>query len=159
MNVALLVIDMQKAFIDEKKTTENYEIAMWVINHTANLLRSLDKPVVLIKDIEEGDGPDFDFVDELEIHQKDFMITKTFNNSFWNTELEQKLKERNIDTVILCGNALEHCVTATYFGAKERGFKTMLLQQGIFAQFDENLNHLYHLRPLISYSALKGLLK
>ncbi|MBN3491134.1 cysteine hydrolase [Acholeplasma equirhinis] len=113
----------------------------------------------MIRDIEEGDGPDYQYISGLEVDKSDIEITKVFNNSFWQTNLDQILKEKRIDTVIISGNALEHCVTATYFGAKERGYRVLFLQRGIVAEFNENLQRLYFEKPLVSYAALASMFK
>ena len=159
MGIALLVIDMQKAFVEDKQNEINYETALWVINHTTKLFRTNDKPVIMIRDIEDGNGPEYGYIEALDVENSDIHVTKVFNNSFWKTNLEKILKEKNIDTVVIAGNALEHCVTATYFGAKERGFRVLLLQQGIVADLPESLKKLYDVRPLVSYSALAAMFK
>jgi nicotinamidase-related amidase len=111
----------------------------------------------VIRDLEEGDGDEYQVVKDLVVHETDIKIEKYHNNSFWKTSLEDDLKEKGSDTVVLCGNALEFCVTATYFGALERGFKVLLLQQGLFALEQKSLDILYTTRPLISYTALSTL--
>jgi len=58
---------------------------------------------------------------------------------------------------LLAGNAAEHCIAATYFGARERGFKAVMLQHGIFADREESLIGIYYDRPLISYSVIHAL--
>jgi len=155
MKLALLVIDMQKAFVGHKKGEDLFEMSLDYINYTSELFRKANLPVFVIRDIEEGDGDDYQNVEELIVKDKDILLTKTFNNSFWKTNLEQELKKRDIDFLVLSGNALEYCVTATYFGALERGFKAVFLQNGVIADMKENLDTFYKQRPLISYTALK----
>lgn len=159
MKCALLIIDVQKAFIGHQQGTLFYENVIAHINATSLLFRQSDLPVFVIRDLEEGDGDEYQNVTELDVHNTDITINKYFNNSFWQTTLEQDLKDKGIDTVILCGNALEFCVTATYFGALERGFKAMLLQQGLFAVEPKSLDQLYTTRPLLSYTALQAFVK
>lgn len=158
MNIALLVIDVQKAFLDRRKNEESYRNTLKHINTTSALFRQHHKPVFVIRDIEEGDSEEYQNIDDLCVEQVDIPLTKTFNNCFWKTDLEHQLVEMDIDTVVICGNALEYCITATYFGAKERGFNVFMLQNGIFAENDENLQRLYFERPLIAYQAIQMML-
>lgn len=159
MNIALLIIDVQKAFVGDRKGLQVYDDTLAYINATSSLFRKSNHPVFVIRDIEEGDGEEYLNVDELVVDPHDTEILKLNNNSFWNTELESKLKNQHIDTVVLCGNAAEHCVIATYFGAKERGFTPLMLQHGIFAVHEESLIDIYKNRPLISYTALTRMLQ
>jgi len=157
-HVALLIIDVQQAFVGHQQHTTLYENTMAYINATSKMFRQFKHPVYVIRDLEEGEGEDYQVVNDLVVNDIDIKMDKYYNNSFWKTSLEEDLKKKGIDTVILCGNALEYCVTATYFGALERGFKALFLQQGIFAVDLKSLDILYATRPLISFTALSTLL-
>lgn len=159
MKIALLIIDVQQAFVGHQQNTPFYGNTMAYINAVSSMFRQFMHPVYVIRDLEEGDGDEYQVVKDLVVHETDIQIEKYYNNSFWKTSLEDDLKEKGIDTVVLCGNALEFCVTATYFGALERGFKVLFLQQGLFAVEQRSLDILYTTRPLISYTALSALLK
>lgn len=159
MKIALLIIDVQKAFLSDRIGSKIFEDTMAYINYTSALFRKHDHPVYVIRDIEEGDGDDYLNLNELIVDSKDHEILKTNNNSFWNTDLEVMLKNKQVDVVVLCGNAAEHCVQATYFGAKERGFTPLMLQNGIFSDYPEGLIDIYKNRPLVSYTALRFLLQ
>lgn len=154
MRIAFLIIDVQKAYVEHRKNQDSYEVALWYINATAELFRKYKAPVYVIRHLEGVDGPNYQCVDELKTSKEDVEITKTHSNSFYETTLEQQLKDQGIDTVVISGNALEHCVVATYFGGTERGFKVLFLQRGIIALHDKNLEQLYFERPLISYTAI-----
>jgi len=52
------------------------------------------------------------------------------NNKKNQTELEAKLKELKIDTVFICGLALDYCVSFTALDAVTAGFKTYLIYDG-----------------------------
>lgn len=158
MNIGLLVIDVQKAFIGELKDTKVYNETLMFINAATNLFRSARLPVIVIRDLSEGDGPEFDNVAEFESSKTDIEVIKYHSNAFWQTNLDQLLKDKGIDFLILCGNAAEYCVLATYNGALERGYKTVILQHGVFANHERGLMDLYWNRSLISYTALKFML-
>jgi nicotinamidase-related amidase len=158
MKMALIVIDVQEAFVGDKRGTKVFKRTMDHINYAMSMFQNAALPVVVVRDIEEGDGEEFLNVIELNTIGSDIEITKVFNNAFWETDLEKILKDLSVDFLVLCGNAAEYCVGATYNGAIERGFKTTLLQNGIFADREENLLMHFYNRPLISYTALEGIL-
>ncbi len=159
MNIALLVIDIQEAFIGEQRGTKVFEDTMMFINATATLFRQSSKPVLNIRDLEEGNSSEFDNVKEWQKHEQDIEIKKYHSNSFWQTDLDSKLKDLNVDFLVLCGNAAEYCVLATYNGALERGFKSAILQHGVFANHPNGLEFIQLNRPLISYGALSYFIK
>jgi len=159
MNIALLVIDVQKAFIGNRSNSIEYQNTMEVINAVSSIFRKSGKPVIIIRDIEEGNGDEYKNVDELIVHQDDIHIEKLHSNSFWKTDLEDILKEKKVDFVVLCGNAAEYCVLATYNGARERGFGAAMLQHGIFSNYPMGLQDLYNNRDLISYEVISYLFK
>lgn len=159
MKMALIVIDVQEAYVGSKRGTDSFNNIMGHINYCMSLFRNAEQPIIVVRDFADGDGEEYRNIEELETESSDLSITKVFNNAFWKTNLEEMLKNLGVDFLVLCGNAAEYCVGATYNGAEERGFKTTLLQNGIFAAREENLLMHFYNRPLISYPVLEALLK
>lgn len=159
MNVAFLIIDVQEAFLGHRKGTQEYINTLEYINETAALFRKAGKTVVIVRDIKEGSGEAFKNVEALKVEDSDIEILKVSGNSFWKTDLEEILKTKGVDFVVLCGNAAEYCVLATYYGAKERGFGAAMLQHGIFAVHAIGLVDLYNNRSLISYEVISHMLR
>ncbi|SCY60655.1 isochorismatase family protein [Alkaliphilus peptidifermentans] len=158
MNIALLIIDVQEAFIGQRRGEQGYSNTFEYINETAALFRKAHKPVIIVRDIEGGDDENFQNVKELNVEDSDIEVLKEFSNSFWRTNLEEILKERNVDFVVLCGNAAEHCVLATYNGADERGYGVAMLQNGIFALHPNGLLDIFNNRSVISYQVISYML-
>ncbi len=158
MNIALLIIDVQEAYIGDRRGQKEYHDTFEYINETAALFRKADKPVIIVRDIESGNDERFNNVEELVVEDSDIEVLKVYNNSFWKTNLEEILKERNVDFVVLCGNAAEYCVLATYNGAIERGLGAAMLQHGIFASRPNGLVDIYNNRPLVSYNVINYML-
>jgi len=158
MNMALLIIDVQEAFIGNQKGEQGYHTTFEYINETAALFRNAGKPVIIVRDIEGGDDDRFQNVEELLVKNSDIEVLKEFSNSFWKTNLEEILKERNIDFVVICGNAAEYCVLATYNGALERNFGAAMLQHGVFAKHPNGLLDIYNNRSLVSYEVISYML-
>jgi nicotinamidase-related amidase len=162
MSIALLIIDMQKGCKNDTKAKELFDGALEYINAAGQLFREHGRDVIVIQDVEVGEGPGsqgFELVDELVVSEGDYFIRKEYNSAFWKTELDDLLKKRNIEFLVLCGFAAEYCVLFTYNGAVERGYNAVLLQKGV-AGFDTNeVKSMQLLRPVISYEALEYLLK
>ncbi|MCM3038732.1 cysteine hydrolase [Paenibacillus motobuensis] len=86
------------------------------------------------------------------------ILTKENTNAFWKTELEQLLRDQGIEFLIIAGNAAEHCVLFTYNGALERGFNTVILQNGILSTHNDVITSTYRDRNIISYPVINYLL-
>ena len=153
---AFLIIDMQEGYIGQRRGSEAFDYTLAHINGVSDLFRKVGKPVIVIRDISEGDTPEYKNVSELKVQEQDDEVLKVNNNSFWNTTLHELLQKKNVDFIVMAGNAAEYCVTATYFGALERGYKVVLLQNGVLAVTTAGLETINALRPLISYSSLKN---
>jgi len=158
---AFLVVDMQKNCQESASSLASFSTALWYINTVGDLFRKQNLPVVIIQDLEDG-GPGtigFDCVDELKIESDDIRIHKLFSNAFWQTELDSILKANDVDFVIIAGFAAEHCVLFTFNGARERGYKTVLLQNGIAGLDEDEVKRIQLLRPVINFRALEYLIK
>jgi nicotinamidase-related amidase len=157
MKVGLLIIDMQKIFLQDKYEALNVERACEYINYVADSIRSKNHLVVHIQDVEESNENNAEllsFIPEIKVEKEDICITKEHSNAFWNTELEQVLLNNEIKLVIIAGFAAEHCVLFTYNGAAERGFKPVILQNGIISTKSDVITQTYRDRNIISYPVI-----
>ncbi len=55
------------------------------------------------------------------------IIQKTASNGFVGTDLEQRLRDQNIESVVVVGLTTEHCVSTTVRIASDLGFETMIV--------------------------------
>jgi nicotinamidase-related amidase len=156
---AIVIIDVQEAYLGDRREGALYQQTMAAINAAAAQFRLHRCPVIVVRDLSDGDGPSFDNVRELHTDPADIRIEKTFNNSFWQTDLDSILRKKSVDWVLLCGNAAEFCVAATYFGALERGYTAFLLRGGIFAATGEGLISAEKVRPMLNPEEIPLLLK
>lgn len=162
MKIGFLIVDMQNVFLQDQREKLNVERACEHINYVAELLRSKNHCVIHIQDIEGAEDLDSELIDiipEIKVEQNDIRITKEESNAFWNTELEQILSKQEIGLVIVAGFAAEHCVLFTYNGAKERGFKTVILQNGIISTNSDVISITYRDRNIISYPVIEFIVK
>lgn len=162
MNIALLIIDMQKEFSEMEPCKEMISDAIEYINEVGHFFRKAGKPIILIQDEEVSDGPGsegYELIDNLEVTESDIRLSKKYSNSFWKTDLEKILRDLNVEFVVVSGFAAEHCVLFTYNGALERGFGASILQHGI-AGFDKyRVKDTQNLRSVISYESLEFMLR
>jgi nicotinamidase-related amidase len=135
MKPALLVIDVQKAFLPYM-AEEHRKIAPLIINLAIDLFRGRDLPVYSIyhTDPLRGPSPDsegFSYDPAIKTTADQIRIIKNHPNSFKNTPLEGLLHDAGCDTVFLCGLSSTGCVLASYFGAKDLGLKTFLIKDAL----------------------------
>ena len=160
MKLVLLIIDMQKCFLDDFVDRRALEECCEYINHVGRLLRRAGHTVIHVQDVEDADSfsaEAMDFIDEIEIEDADAKVTKIESNAFWDTELDNIVKDRGCDLVIVCGQAAEHCVIFTYNGARERGHNAVILQNGVLSGSPDRVRHLTEDRNLISYPVVKAI--
>lgn len=162
MKMALLIVDMQNIFMHDLMEQLNVNQACEYMNHVSGLLRSQGQLVVHIQDM-EGSDEDSDpaareIIPEITVGPQDIRVMKQSSNAFWNTELEQLLRSHDIGFVVVAGFAVEHCVTFTFNGALERGFKAAMLQKGVLSTRPEAVSSLYYDRHLVSYPVIEFLM-
>lgn len=160
MKIGFLVIDLQPVHL-QGVDKQYIDRACEYINYVADTLRAKEHVVVHIQDIEgmdESNKEAFQTIPEIHIKDQDIIVTKEYSNSFWNTELEKVLKDRNVELLIISGFAAEHCVLFTYNGAAERGFRPVILQNGVLSTHQDVITAMYRDRNLISHPVIKYLI-
>lgn len=162
MNSALLIIDMQKGFLDNRICYPSINSTLEYINAAVELFNEIRKPIFTIQDedAKEEPGPkSYELIDSLKKeminHHK---ISKIYSNAFWKTSLEKDLRSQNINFLVLAGFAAEGCVNYTYNGARERDFNVVLLKNGITSYQERYTQFIQEICATISYSTLSFLL-
>jgi ureidoacrylate peracid hydrolase len=153
---ALLVIDMQRAWLDENAPREIPGARKLVpnVNKLAHLCRNKNIPVIFIREAFRPDFSDMgllkdimpseifqnelvplegkvgaDFYPDLEITDKDYIVTKIRFSPFitGSSGLEPLLKGLNCDSIIISGCGLEICAALTAADAMQLGYKVFLI--------------------------------
>ncbi|EST10233.1 cysteine hydrolase family protein [Sporolactobacillus laevolacticus] len=126
-NTALIIIDVQKGFDDERWGRRNNQEN---IERLLNRWRETDRPVIHIQHISkkpghplrnENIGSEFkEFIEPLD-HEPVFQ--KHVNSAFIGTNLEHYLRENDYQTVVIVGLTTDQCVSTTTRMAGNLGFK------------------------------------
>lgn len=141
---ALLLIDVQKAFLDEEywggnRNNKNAEI---VCGKILNKWRELGLPVFHVRHSSSNlnsklhkTNVGFEFNEYVIPSDNEPIITKEVNSAFIGTDLKQKLDELAVDTLVIVGITTNHCVSTTTRMAGNYGYKTYLISDAT-AAFD-----------------------
>jgi nicotinamidase-related amidase len=133
-NAALIVIDVQYGHDDPRFGKRNNPDAEDRIAELLSAWRASGRPVIHVQHLSYNPGSVFhesnhgsvikEVVQPLE---REPLIQKHTNSAFIGTELEQMLRARDIDTVVLTGLTTPHCVSTTARMAGNLGFNTYVV--------------------------------
>lgn len=164
MKPALLVIDMQETFFGEGPEVEkSLSSAVMYINAVLELFREKDLPVLVIEDIDQGEGrlpgsPGFETTKNINLDPADPRIHKTYGNAFNKTDLHHQLQELGVDTLFLTGFAASQCVLSTYRGALDLDYTPLIIRGALADSSPERVRFVEEIHNLLSYGALKTML-
>jgi nicotinamidase-related amidase len=162
MKMALLIVDMQLAYLGDCVKESGAEAACEYINMVSEKFRAKGHCVVHVKHVDRGASKEdlgCEIIPQVKIGPEDHTVWKSFNNAFWQTNLEELLRGEKVDLVIVSGYSAEYCVTFTYGGGTERGFKTVMLQKGIVSRNPLVVPEVTRDRNMISYPAIDAILE
>lgn len=81
--------------------------------------------------------PGHDIIPQLYPLPGEPVIDKPGKGAFYQTDLELMLRNRGIDTLMVCGVTTEVCVNTTIREANDRGFRCIALSDGCASYFPE----------------------
>jgi nicotinamidase-related amidase len=163
MKPALLIIDMQSDFFESKQARDSLEAAVEYINSAIELFRKQKLPIIVIQHKNEKRNlipgkPGFDVHKSIKLTPQDTRITKTYGNSFTKTDLAERLRRLNADTLIVTGFCAEYCVLSTYRGAQDFDFTPIILRNAIASDNAEHIRFVEEITETMSYGALQTFL-
>lgn len=141
---ALILVDVQKAFLDEEYWggNRNNKDAEVVCGKILNKWRALDLPIFHIR--HSSTNPDsklneqqsgFEFNENVLPLPDEPIITKNVNSAFIGTDLKRQLDSQGITTLVIIGITTNHCVSTTTRMAGNFGYETYLISDAT-ATFD-----------------------
>jgi nicotinamidase-related amidase len=164
MKPALLVIDIQNAFLDINPVmTQSINDAIRYTNAAIDLFREKELPIIAVQHMNEKEElvpgeARFELPESLKILPSDVHIHKMYSNSFNRTPLINHLQELGVDTVILAGFCAEHCVLSTYRGAQDCDLTPIMLRGSLASDVLENITFVERISDTISLGALRKFL-
>ena len=130
----LIVIDVQRAFDDPVWGERNNPEAEAHIAEAIAGWRARGAPIIHVRHRSiDPEGifvpgtPAFEFKPEAEPHDGEPVITKDVNSAFIGTDLEERLRNAEVETVALVGLTTDHCCSTTARMAANLGFQTWVL--------------------------------
>lgn len=143
-NPALILVDIQKAFLNEEYWggNRNNKDAEIICGKILNKWRELSLPIFHIRHSstnpnsklnKQDDG--FNFNKNVIPLENESIITKEVNSAFIGTDLKEQLDQQSITTIVIVGITTNHCVSTTTRMAGNFGFETYLISDAT-ASFD-----------------------
>ncbi len=143
MPTALLIIDVQNAILAGKGTPERQPVLDRALDETVARLKMLKDraraagiPVILV----QHDGPaghrlavgtpGWEIRREIAPEAGDVVVHKQASDSFFETDLKERLDERGIDALVIGGCMTQFCVDTTTRRAVSLGYDVTLVADG-----------------------------
>ena len=133
---ALLIIDMQKTSFTPKTPRYDTEGVVRRINLLSDHFRKNNDPVIYIQHDGSRDGfckpntEEWEMLDSLNIDDSDIIVSKTANDSFYKSELNNILKAKGIEELVVTGCATDFCVDSTIKSAFTKDYKITVISNG-----------------------------
>lgn len=136
-NAALLVVDAQHAVNDASHGRRNNPQAEANIARLLEAWRETGRPIIHVKHNSRLESSTFHaskpgnaIMDVAQPLAGEPLIEKDVNSAFIGTDLEQRLKEAGISTLVIVGFTTNHCVETTTRMAGNLDFETFLVSDG-----------------------------
>ncbi len=164
--LALLLIDVQKGFDNPVWGQRNNPGAESNIARLLAVWRSKDLPVIHVKHCSVSPAsplhpaqPGNAFKDEVQPIAGEPEFTKTVNSAFIGTGLENYLKEKGLDSMVVVGLTTDHCVSTSTRMAGNLGFDVTLISDAT-ATFEregpDGIKHAAETMHAINLASLNG---
>ena len=130
---ALLIIDMQKISFTPETLRFDAEEVVKRINSLSGQFRKKEYPVVFIQHDGSKDGfckpntEEWEILDSLNIDENDIIVNKTANDSFYRSKLNNILKDKDVEELVITGCATDFCVDATLKSAVINEYKVTVI--------------------------------
>lgn len=136
MTQGLIIIDVQNDYFAKGQLPlVNPEAALACINQLEDYFLAQQLPIIYIQHIDyRQDAPLFkaqtsgvQLHAHLRVNSDSTIVTKQYPNSFYHTDLTQRLHQLAVDQVVICGMMTHMCVDSTTRAARELGWNPLLI--------------------------------
>ena len=160
---ALVIIDIQNQYLPYMSESDK-KLALEMINASIFLFRQYNLPIIRVYHTDPKWGPkpdtkEFEFPDSIKTEPGDPKIIKNYPNAFKKTDLEKMLKEKEINTLFLCGLSAVGCVLATYQSALDLDYNVFMIKDALISHKSEYTDFVEEIEETISYHTMKIMLE
>jgi nicotinamidase-related amidase len=159
---ALIIVDMLKDFVDGtlgnpkakaicsplQRLIEHARAEGWVIVFSNDAHQPGDPELRVWGEHAMAGDPGAEVIDELPVHEGDIVSPKRAYGAFDGTDLDEQLKARGVDEVVIVGQHTHICVRHSSYGALIRGYDIVIPRDAVcgFEGVDEqaSLDYLEH---------------
>ncbi|GAC1466022.1 MAG: cysteine hydrolase family protein [Chloroflexota bacterium] len=141
-HAALIIIDVQQGFDDPVWGRRNNPEAEANIARLLGAWRHTGYPFIHVKHDSRNarsplhpDAPGNQIKEIVRPREDELLIRKSVNSAFIGTDLERRLRDAGVDTLVLTGLTTNHCVETTARMAGNLGFNTYVVSDAT-ATFD-----------------------
>ncbi len=142
----LLVIDMQKAMFSPDSLMFDLDGVIERINSLADVFRERGDQVIFIQHDGSSEGfcrpgtDDFDILSSLSVTEDDLLISKTANDSFYKTKLQEQLDHADVNELVITGISTDFCVDATIKSAIVKDYNVTVISDAHTTDDKPHLN-------------------
>jgi len=159
----LVVIDIQNEYLPYVPEREK-DLGLQMINAAIQLFREEGFPIIRVYHTDPKWGPKtdsegFQFPESVLIQEDDPMVIKNYPSAFKKTDLEKILREKDCNTLFLCGLSAVGCVLATYYGSKDLDFNVFMIKNAIMSHNSEYTRSVQEIFDTVNYTAMKVMLE
>lgn len=156
MDTALLIIDVQQSLVDEGIWDAHRVIAR--LNQLIAAARSQHAPVIIVRDTRVE--PDGSCHRSLDCASHDLEMEKRFCDAFMGTHLDEWLRSKTINRLVVGGMQSDFCVDTTCRQAAALGYDVVLVADAHSTLDHEHLKAeqivAHHNRILRSFDSARG---
>lgn len=138
--IALVLIDVQKGFQSEYWGRRYSPDAELHITQILKAFRDLRRPIFHVQHLSlepqsplRAGLPGVDFMDFAVPNLGEYIIKKNVNSAFIGTRLEERLRSEGIQSIVIVGISVDHCVSTSTRMAANLGFKVTLVSDATIA--------------------------
>lgn len=129
MKSALIVIDVQNLLVDAKPY--RIEECLENIQELLSVARRSDMEIIFVRHSDQEfiyGSPEWELSDILAVRNNEKIVDKHFNSIFKDTDLNEYLKQSEINHLILCGMVTNYCVDTSCRVAFELGYQVTIAE-------------------------------
>ncbi len=129
MSAALVVVDVQPVFLDghDFRTIDGNDLVA-KCRGLIQRAREANVPVIFVRHADDDDMPEGTVLEAKDVHPDlkplpdETIVDKVFGSAFKETNLDEVLRSKGVERLVVCGLSTFGCVEATILYAKLYGY-------------------------------------